>query len=375
MIRKYSKTVFNFRILLAAIVAALGLTACVPLGEPAVHQKPNNPKIHDNADPFVYTHENTHYLFGTGTYQRIPVRAIKNFDAHTSSSLVTIKPKEAMPTQPAWVNPKKPGLWAPSIIPINGRFYMYFSASHSWATTDMHNDKCIGRAVASHPSGPYVPEKNAIYCGLPPEDKGNGEFPSNRFGRGAVDPEVFRDKDGHLFMHVALGRTTDNIAAVRLHADGTVIGGLNAPATVLVGQVFPWHDGVFDNKLTLTFLENPSMVHEPHTDTYLLFYSAGWWHLSTYNTGFSRCQTPAGPCTHDSRGPFLSAGAKRSGPGGLSTFRDSTGQLRVVYATWQTGHENPVWNFDNNLSRQTHWAKLYVERTRDPAVQTVKLVN
>ena len=55
-----------------------------------------------------------------------------------------------------------------------------------------------------------------MYCGLPAEGAVGGQPPSNRWGRGALDPEVIRAKDGRLFLLVALGRTKDNIGVVPL---------------------------------------------------------------------------------------------------------------------------------------------------------------
>jgi hypothetical protein len=60
-----------------------------------------------------------------------------------------------------------------------------------------------------------------------------------------------------------------------------------------------------------------------------------------------------GPCTLDGRGPFLKAGANRSGVGGLTAFRDPKGVLRVVYASWRAGREGKE-------SRHTSTARLVV---------------
>ncbi|MEZ5179479.1 MAG: family 43 glycosylhydrolase [Acidimicrobiales bacterium] len=232
--------------------------------------------------------------------------------------------------------------------------------------TDRANDQCIGRAVATAPAGPYTAEASPVYCGLP------AERGSNPWGRGALDPEVFRAPDGALYLLVAVSRTRDNIGVLRLTADGKVVGGINAQPTTLVSQRFGWHDGVDDAKLGATFLENPSMAYERATRSYLLFYSAGDWRTSRYLTGFARCATPTGPCTVDGRGPFLKAGSGRSGVGGLTAFRDPAGVLRVAYASWQAGSESAP-SGDGSLSRHTTLARVVVSGT-NPDTQTVALV-
>ena len=119
---------------------------------------------------------------------------------------------------------------------------------------------------------------------------GHGLPASNTFGRGALDPELIRTPAGALYLLMALSRTKDNIGVVRLRADGTVVGGLNAAPTILASQSMPWHDGRDDSTLgTGAFLENPTMIREPHTGTYLLFFSAGQYRTAYYNTSFARC--------------------------------------------------------------------------------------
>jgi hypothetical protein len=250
---------------------------------------------------------------------------------------------------------------------------MYFGGRHAGATTDEFNDQCIGRATSASPTGPYTPEGQPVYCGLPPEGAGNGLPASNSFGRGALDPQVFRAPDGALYLYVAITRTNDNIGVLRLDGAGNVQGGRNATPTNLQSVAYPWHDGTDDASRLGGFLENPSMVFDPNTGTYLLFYSAGVWYSANYSTGFSRCASPTGPCTPDPRGPFLKSGPSRTGPGGLTAFTAPDGSLRAVYATWQAGQESPSSNPGGIYSRQSHWARVVVTATSDPAAQRVSL--
>lgn len=113
------------------------------------------------------------------------------------------------------------------------------------------------------------------------------------------------------------------------------------------------------------------MVYDAKSNAYLLFYSAGQWYSSRYNTGFARCSGPMGPCELDSRGPFLVGGNGRSGPGGLTAFRDAYGSLRVAYASWTQGHESEVGSV-GQYSRQVTWAQLVTGGT-DPGSQSVRL--
>lgn len=356
-------------------VAAL-LAACGPaIGKPALRQAPNTPRAFDNSDPAVLVANGTTYLFGSTNNKRVPVRVVPSLAGTLAESQTAWArdPRDAMPTRPSWVDAGEAQIWAPSAVKIGSTYFLYFAAANRSATTDESNDQCVGRARATTPMGPYAPEATPIFCGLPPEGAVAGQPASNRFGRGALDPEVFRDAGGKLHLAVALSRTTDNIATVPLRTDGTVSGGTNAKPAILVSQSQPWHDGYDDGVRRGGFLENPSMVHDPATNTYLLFFSAGSWWTEAYNTSFARCATPAGPCTQDTRGPFLKNGNGRTGIGGLTVFRDAGGTLRVAYASWQRGAESPASNPLGTLSRHTHWATLRLGATSDPAAQSVSL--
>jgi hypothetical protein len=221
--------------------------------------------------------------------------------------------------------------------------------------------------------GPYRPSAAPLFCGLPPEGAVGGLPASNRFGRGALDPSVFRAHDGHLYLIVALSRTSTSIGEVPLTSGGMPTGGLNTTPNRLVGVTLPWQDGTDDGTLSPgAFLENPSMIYEPQTNTYLLFYSAGRWYTSAYVTGFARCAHAYGPCTPETGGPFLESGNGRTGPGGLTAFVSSAGALRVAYASWTAGHEGQSGSV-GQYSRQVSWGLLSLSSGSNPATQTVTL--
>lgn len=359
---------------LLSVLAAVVLTSCLPasappLGRPALRQAAAAPVVWDASDPGVLVTGGKTYLFGSNNNMLLPVRELTSFTGTFDGSRAAwgSVPHNALRKNPYWIDPDLPEIWAPSPVKIRTRYFVFFAARRRGAV-DRTNDQCIGRAIATAPMGPYTAEASPIYCGLP------AERGSNPWGRGALDPEVFRAPDGSLHLLVALSRTRDNIGVLRLTPDGKVVGGINARPTTLVSQRFPWHDGVDDNKLGPTFLENPSMAYDKATGTYLLFYSAGDWRTSRYLTGFARCATPAGPCTLDARGPFLGAGSWRSGVGGLTVFKDPNGVLRVAYASWQVGHEGVV-SRDGSLSRHTSLARLVLSPGTDAATQTVSLAD
>jgi hypothetical protein len=357
-----------------ALVGAvlLVLPGCGPsLGKPALRQPAASPRVFDASDPSVLVAGGKYYLFGSSNNMKLPVRQITTFNGTLadSQSFWAQHSADAMPTRPAWIDSSEWQIWAPSAVQISTKYYVYF-AGHRAGAVDEVNDQCIGRAVATVPTGPYTPERSPIYCGLKKVDAA-----ANPWGHGALDPEVIKAADGKKYLIMALSRTKGNIGSVRLDSTGVPVGGSNASPTILASQSFPWHDGVDDGTLRSSdaFLENPAMIYEPKTKTYLLFYSAGQWYSNRYLTGFGRCSSPAGPCVLDSRGPWLKSSSTRSGVGALTAFRGNDGTLRVAYASWQAGHESPTSNPDGIYSRQVSWGVIKTSSGTDPSTQTVSL--
>lgn len=348
-----------------AVAAVAAVAACQPVAgdKVALRQPARAPQIWDLSDPAVVVANGKTFLFGSTNRWNVPFKPV---DLATATTATTRDDTEAMPNLPSWANGAK-GIWAPSVTGSTGAWVMYFAAARTGAT-DTNNDRCIGIARSARIGGPYVASSQPVYCGLPRETG------SNPWGRGALDPEVFTAPGGRRYLLVSLSRTKDNIGVVALNADGSVTGGVNATPSILASQRLNWHDGTDNGTLTSStaFLENPSMVYDAATQTYLLFYSAGRWSSAAYTTGFARCSAPTGPCTLDARGPFLVGGNGRSAPGGLTVFTDPSGVRRAAYATWKAGSENQSGGQAGALSRQTTIARLVVSGS-DPATQVVRL--
>lgn len=333
------------------------------VGRVALRQEPAQPHLWDMSDPDVLVVGSRTFVFGSTNNMKVPVQEITSYTEplERNAERWHRNPTDAMPTRPAWVDPEEWQIWAPSAATIDGEHHLWFASMRDGAT-DEFNDQCVGHAVADRPEGPYVPDPEPFYCGLPAHGS------SNAWGRGALDPEVVTSPRGDHYLLVALSLTNANIGAMRLDDEGRIDG----REYFLLRQQFDWQDGVDDDRLGPTFMENPTMAYDARTSTWLLFYSAGAWHTDRYHTGFARCATPLGPCRADDRGPFLVSGNGRTGPGGLDVFTDPTGTLRAAYATWTEGHENQVGDV-GEYKRQTTFARLLLAPVNDPADQEISL--
>ncbi len=98
-----------------------------------------------------------------------------------------------------WVKPDSYSLWAPDCIEKNEKYYFYFPAPAR--DTSYGRGFLIGVAVATHPSGPFVPQPGPIK------------------GVHGIDPCPFIDTNGQAYLYWCMG----NIFVARLNADMTTL--------------------------------------------------------------------------------------------------------------------------------------------------------
>ncbi len=214
-------------------------------------------------------------------------------------------PQEAMPTLPEWMDPAY-GILAPTVAKLDDGTYVMFFAARRPNPPDPKNRECIGRATSTAPQGPYVPDRGWFSCGA--DETG-----------GALDPSLFRDRSGKLWLHAAFGGSENNLWVIPLDANANRAG----PNKLLVPKQPTW--GYW-------FVENPSMIATgaDGDGPYLLAYSVGKWQEPAYKTGIAMCTTPAGPCRYQQAGPWLASNSGLTGPGGLSFFRSVDNRLRAA---------------------------------------------
>ena len=109
-------------------------------------------------------------------------------------------------TKPAWVNPTA-GLWAPDIEFLNGKYYLYFTASD---TTLPGGGSAIGVATASSPAGPWTDHGAPVVEPHSPNDDPNAR-------RWVFDPDVI-EYGGNKY--IFYGSYYGGISSRQLSADG-----------------------------------------------------------------------------------------------------------------------------------------------------------
>jgi beta-xylosidase len=222
--------------------------------------------------------------------------------------------KDALPKLPAWAAGVT---WAPAVRRFGNRYVMYFTARASQVPVAT---QCIGAATSKTPRGPFHPLPKPFVCQLE--------------HRGSIDPRVFEDKDGTLWLD---WKSDDNadihgdahswIYAQRLGADGLHLLGKAKPILTA------------DQRWEGRIVESPQMVRA--LGTYWLFYSGNWFNQPSYAIGVAKCKGPAGPCTKPWDRPFLASNAQGAGPGEGALFSDRDG-MWMVYGPQSVRYQTPT---------------------------------
>jgi beta-xylosidase len=213
---------------------------------------------------------------------------------------------DALPQLPQWAAAGQFLTWAPSVLQQGDTFILYYVARYTAG-----GRQCISYAVSDKPDGPFVDASaQPLICQL---DQG-----------GSIDPNVFTDQDGTLYL---LWKSDGNCCnlPVWLYSQP-----LSKDGRTLVGA--PHQLITRDQAWEAPLVENPGMVL--HNGKYYLIYSANWWESANYGIGYAVCETPSGPCRKPQDKPMVTSIGDTVGPGGASFFTDKANQLWMAYHAW-----------------------------------------
>jgi arabinan endo-1,5-alpha-L-arabinosidase len=220
---------------------------------------------------------------------------------------------DALPSRPAWVDPKT-SLWAPAVKYLNNRYFLYYVAP---ATTLPGGGSAIGVATSDDPAGPWIDSGSPVVAPEP-------AFCCPGSRRNVIDPDVIEDDAGQRY--ISFGGFFGGISIRTLSADGLT----SDPATETQIAIDNRYEGANFYK---------------HDGWYYLFVSAtnccnG--PLTGYAVFTGRARSPLGPFV-DKQGVSLSDfatggaiaismnGNRWLGPGGNVVFDDDSGQSWMLY--------------------------------------------
>ncbi|WP_342565951.1 glycoside hydrolase family 43 protein [Paenibacillus sp. FSL R7-0345] len=176
-------------------------------------------------------------------------------------------------------------LWAPDVIQLaDGKFYMYYDACRGDSPLS-----AMGIAVSDKIEGPYKDLGVILKSGMAGIGDDGEVYDATRKPN-VVDPDVFFDKEGKLWM--VYGSYSGGIFILELD-----------PASG-----FPLPDQGYGKKLlgaNHARIEGPYMLYSPETDYYYLFLSYGGLDANGgYNIRVARSKNPDGPF-EDSEGKSM----------------------------------------------------------------------
>jgi xylan 1,4-beta-xylosidase len=271
------------------------------------------------ADPTIFHDGNMYYLYGTGSRD--------GFAVYTSTDLVNWnkQKKNALLKGDSYGTR---GFWAPQIFKHQGKYYMAYTA-----------DEHIAIAEGSSPLGPF---KQVVHKSI------------SEPGR-QIDPFIFKDVDGKLYLYHVRLQNGNRIFVTRLKDDLSDINGSSVTECIHAEQ--GW-ENTANAKWPVT--EGPTMIRMDNL--YYMFYSANDFRNIDYAVGYATSLSPLGPWIKHNGNPILSrknTGQNGSGHGDL--FAENNGSLSYVFHTHNS-------NTNVNGARKTAIIGLSVSKESTPVI-------
>lgn len=252
-----------------------------------------NPLITNTRDPDCSQFDGKYHLIE-------PAGGVDNggyYKYRSSKNLVTWSAVTNIFTQPSGT-----ALWQGHMLKhTDGKVYLYYTA------VDGANNKTIGVASATSPTGPYTDHGRLITSS------------------GGIDPFPFVDTDGSIWIYYKNDATGfKNIWVQRLSDPKTLYSGYNAKL-VVNPQPGTWED------MGYVSAEGPCMLKLG--STYFLLYTGGPYGQKTYAIGYAYSNAPDGTFTKYSGNPIMSNVESPNvySPGVPCVVTDNVGAYWVVY--------------------------------------------
>jgi xylan 1,4-beta-xylosidase len=236
------------------------------------------------ADPSIFSDNGIYYLYGTGDPNGFAVYTstdMKIWHRHTRNALTK---GDSYGTT---------GFWAPQVFKYHKKYYMVYTANEQ-----------IAVAKSNSPLGPFVQSQPK---------------PINLSGK-HIDPFIFKDKNGDLYLYFVRLRAGNRIFAARLKKDLSDIDSTTVTECISAGQ--EW-ENTANSRWPVA--EGPTVTKIDNL--YYLFYSANDFRNTDYAVGYATSASPFGPFTKSDQNPILSKRNTQqngSGHGDLLVLKDGT---------------------------------------------------
>jgi arabinan endo-1,5-alpha-L-arabinosidase len=273
-------------------------------------------------DPSTVVHSNGRYwVYSTGNGIAVHSAFYDHFRTYRSEP-----PVFSVGTFPSWIREYVPDFsghfWAPDMFYMNGKWHLYYSCS-SWGS----RNSAIGLVTASLLSKPAW------------EDQGMVTYTTNSSNHNAIDPALFRDYEGRIWM--LYGSYWNGLAITEIDS--------------LTGKPF--------NRNAISFVANNNCEAgsiTKHDGYYYLFFNRGSCCNgvnSTYHILVERSTSPTGPfldkngvdCNQSGGSSFIRSDGRFVGPGHFSrldslfsyhyydAFNNGASRMKTANLRWIDG--------------------------------------
>jgi beta-xylosidase len=249
------------------------------------------------ADPYIRYENGFYYLFATGVAE--DKRYIPVYRSKDLSTWEFVRGAVNNGQKEDW-NYKH--FWAPEVIKIKEKFYLYFTASPDISPANSGNR--VGVAVADNIEGPY----QTIGVVIP---------------NGSIDGHPVFDKDSTMYIYYTIEwQNSKGYKAGQIYMDKMLSPTQVADDPKPLITHHNWQEGAF-------LLQRDN--------AYYLTYSCGAWSDSTYHLRYARSGLITGPYT-EQRDTIIKSNAMVKGPGHHSIFKDQNNGDWIVYHGWDTAY-------------------------------------
>jgi arabinan endo-1,5-alpha-L-arabinosidase len=273
----------NKRILVTSMMSAVLLIPAIPGRDTLAKDKSGKKEIpvFENVsvhDPSFIEADDQYYVFGShlAAAKTKDLMKWKMIDSgvHDGNKLIPNVTEELKETLD-WAQTDT--LWAADVIQLaDGKFYMYYNACKGDSPRS-----AMGVAVADKIEGPYEDTGIILKSGMWDEPSEDGTIYDATKHPNVVDPDVFYDKDGKLWM--MYGSYSGGIFIMEMdEKTGKPLSGQGYGKKLMGGN----HSRI----------EGPAMMYSPETDYYYMFLSFGGLDsFGGYNIRVVRSESPDGP--------------------------------------------------------------------------------
>ena len=247
------------------------------------------------ADPTIFLDKGTYYLYGTSSEQGFLVYQSQDLKKWTGPAGRTngfaLAKGDAYGTK---------GFWAPQVFKIGKTYYMAYTA-----------DEHIAIAQSNSPLGPFKQKEIKALSGVGKQ----------------IDPFVFLDNDGKLYLYHVRLTSGNRIFVARLKDDLSDILPKTEKECITATQ--DWENTA---KTNWPVTEGPTVIKKG--GLYYLIYSANDFRNPNYAVGYATSESAFGPWKKFDKNPIISKNLlKINGTGHGDLFADKKGNLQYVFHT------------------------------------------